>query len=258
MNAPPRRFRIDLAYDGSAFCGWQLQPRGRTVQGVLEQALTRLQGGSPVRVRGAGRTDSGVHARQQVADALLATSLDEPELEHALRSMLPEDLRPSRVRLVADSFDSRRDARSKTYRYRLDRSRPGNPFLARYALHHPGNLDPGAMREALERLPGKRDWSGFAGSACEVRDRVRELSEAAYEEGGEAEGWFSFTADGFLTHMVRNLVGTLLEVGRGRFEPRRIDRILAERDRSLAGPTAAARGLVLWRVVYPGDERGNV
>jgi len=253
LSAAPRRFRIDLAYDGTDFSGWQVQPRGRTVQGVLERTLTRLQGGRPVSVRGAGRTDAGAHARQQVADARLSISLDEAELGRALRSMLPEDLRPLRVRVVEDSFHSRRDARAKTYRYRLDRSSAGDPFLARYALRHAGDLDLEAMREALGRLPGRRDWSGFAASACVVRDRVRELSEAGYEESGDGEGWFSFTGDGFLTHMVRNLVGTLLEVGRGRFEPARVERILAEGDRSLAGPTAAARGLVLWRVVYPGD-----
>lgn len=258
MSAPPRRFRFDLAYDGTAFCGWQVQPRERTAQGVLEECLTRLQGGQPVRVRGAGRTDAGVHARQQVADARLRTSLGEAELGRALGSMLPEDLRPLRVRVVPEAFDSRRDALSKTYRYRLDRSPQGDPFAARYALHHSGPLDLEAMQDALRRLPGRRDWSGFAGSACAVRNRVRDLSEASYDDREEQEGWFSFTADGFLTHMVRNLVGTLLEVGRGRFEAGRIDRILAEGDRSLAGPTAAARGLILWKVVYRHDTNGDV
>jgi tRNA pseudouridine38-40 synthase len=258
LSIEPRRFRIDLAYDGTDFCGWQVQARGRTVQGLLEQTLARLQGGAPVAVRGAGRTDAGVHARQQVADVRLTTPLGDAELGHSLRSMLPGDLRPLRVREVEDSFHSRRDARSKTYRYRLDRSRGGDPFLARYALHRAGRLDLEAMREALNRLPGRRDWSGFAASACEVRDRVREMTEARYEETAGGEGWFSFTADGFLTHMVRNLVGTLLDVGRGRFDPGRIERILAAGDRSLAGPTAAARGLVLWRVVYPGDTDGDV
>jgi len=254
LSPGARRFRIDLAYDGTAFEGWQVQPRGRTVQGVLEQALTRLQGGRVVRVRGAGRTDAGVHARQQVVDCLLETPLAEAELEHALAAMLPEDLRPLRVRVVPDAFHARRDASSKTYRYRLDLSRRGDPLLARYALHHAGPLDLEAMREALALLPGRRDWSGFAGSACTVRDRTRCLTEATYAEGPEGEGWFSFSADGFLTHMVRNLVGTLLEVGRGRFEPGRIGRILAAGDRQLAGPTAPARGLILWEVAYPGDE----
>jgi tRNA pseudouridine38-40 synthase len=228
------------------------------VQGLLEETLTRLQGGVPVRVRGAGRTDAGVHARQQVADVRLAVALDEAELEHALRSMLPRNLRPLSLRVVEDSFVARRDACSKTYRYRLDRSRAGNPFLARYALHRAGELDLAAMRESLRQLPGRRDWSGFAGSACEVRDRVRKLTEAVYEEHPGEEGWFSFTADGFLTRMVRNLVGTLLEVGTGRFPPRRIRQILEEGDRTLAGPTAAARGLVLWKIVYPGEKAGSL
>lgn len=254
MSAASRHFRIDLAYDGTSFAGWQLQPRRRTVQGVLEEALTRLQGDLPARVRGAGRTDAGAHARQQVADCLLTTRLSETGLERALGAMLPDDLRPRRVTVVEDRFDARRDARSKTYRYRVDRSRWGDPLLARYALYHAGDLDLGAMGEALARLPGKRDWSGFAGPACDVPDRVRTVTAASYGEEPGAEGWFSFSADGFLNRMVRNLVGTLLEIGRGRFAPERVGRILAARDRSLAGPTAPARGLILWSIVYPGEE----
>jgi tRNA pseudouridine38-40 synthase len=254
LTKPARHFRIDLAYDGTEFAGWQTQAQGRTVQGTLETALSRLQGERPVRVRGAGRTDSGVHARAQVADFRLSTDLDVPALEHALRGMLPHDLRPVRLREVADAFDSRGDATSKTYRYLLDRTGGGDPFLARFALHHPYPIDRGSMDQALLRLPGEHDWSGFAGAKCEVKSRTRNLTEAFYEEHESGDqGWFSFSANGFLTHMVRILVGTSLEVARGRFDPERIDRILASRDRALAGPTAPAKGLVLWSITYPGD-----
>ena len=248
-----RHLRIDLAYDGTDFSGWQVQAKGRTVQGTLEAALFRLQGDRPVRVNGAGRTDAGAHARAQVADAFLETDLGLPELNYALLRMLPADLRAIRLREVPESFHARRDAVSKTYRYRLDRSNHGDPFLSRYALHHPYALDVVAMQEALLRLPGERDWSAFAGAKCKVKSRVRDLREASFQGEPKEDAYFSFTANGFLTHMVRNLVGTLLEVARGRTSPEQINRIVASRDRAQAGPTAPAHGLLLWEIRYPGE-----
>ena len=250
---PARRVRFDLAYDGTDFAGWQLQPNRRTVQGILEQVLTRIQGEGQVRVRGAGRTDAGVHARAQVADCELATRLDDGALIHALRGMLPQDLRPVRLVSVSPQFDSRRDARSKTYRYRLDLSAHASPFLARFALHHPDPIDIGAVETALASLPGERDWSAFTASSCRIENRVRRLTEATYEASGQ-EGWFCFSGNGFLTHMARNLVGTLLEVAGGRIPPSRLAAILESGDRRLAGQTAPARGLILWEVRYPSIE----
>lgn len=246
----PRRIRLDLAYDGTEFHGWQVQPGRRTVQGVLESALSHLAGGHPVRVRGAGRTDAGVHARGQVADSVLTVDADDEEVTRALRSMLPPDLRPLRVVTVAAGFDARHDAHGKTYRYVLDLTPWGDPFRARHALHYPHEIDRESLGRALELLPGRRDWSGFTASACDTRDRVRSLTEATFGETGTASAAFVFSADGFLTHMVRNLVGTLLEVGRGRFTPDRVVEIIESRDRSRGGPTAPARGLCLERVDY--------
>lgn len=254
MAAPvtaARRIRLDLAYDGTDFHGWQLQPGLRTVQGVLEATLTRLAGERPVRVRGAGRTDAGVHARGQVADATVRVDADDASLTRSLRSMLPADLRALRVASVDPGFDARYDARSKTYRYVVDLTPWGDPFLARYALHHPQAIERSRVRRALELLPGRRDWSGFAASACEVRDRVRTLTEARLRENEDGTAEFFFSADGFLTHMVRNLVGTLLEVGRGRFAPERMLEVVESRDRSLGGPTAPPHGLCLEQVRYP-------
>ena len=141
--------------------------------------------------------------------------------------MLPPDVRPLEARTVAPGFDARRHATSKTYRYVLDRTPHGDPFVARYALHHPHAMDLDAVREALRLLPGRRDWSGFAGSACEVEDRVRNLTRASCETPVPSVLALEFEADGFLNHMVRNLVGTLLEIARGRFPPGRILEILA-------------------------------
>lgn len=248
-----RRIRVDLAYDGTDFAGWQSQPGLRTVQGSLEAALSRLAGGGRVRVRGAGRTDAGVHARGQVADARVETPLDDARLLGALHALLPADVRALRVRTVDDQFDARRDATSKTYRYWLDRTPHGDPFLRRFALHEPRSLDADAIREALAALRGRRDWSAFAGAACTAEDRVRNVTEASLEASNPSLWALTFTADGFLNHMVRNLVGTLLEIGRGRVSASRIAAILESGDRRLAGPAAPARGLVLERVSYPAD-----
>jgi tRNA pseudouridine38-40 synthase len=205
-------------------------------------------------VRGASRTDSGVHARGQVADVEVTTGLDDDALLERLASIFPEDLRPVFVRTVPGSFHSRKDAVAKTYRYWIDRSRHGDPLVARYAAHVPALRDPGAMEAALRLLPGRRDWAGFAGAASEVEDTVRTLEVARYDETSGGLAVFTFRADGFLNHMVRNLVGTLLEVARGRFAPDRVLAVLDSGDRTLAGPTAPARALCLDRVWYA-DER---
>jgi tRNA pseudouridine38-40 synthase len=250
VSRAARRLRIDLAYDGTDFSGWQVQPGERTVQGVLEAALTRINGDREVRVRAAGRTDAGAHARGQVVDARLGSPLADGDIAHALGRMLPADVRALAVTTVDEDFHARYHARSKTYAYRLDRTRTGDPFRARHALHWPHRLDRAALGAALAHLPGRRDWSGFTGAACNVEERVRTLTVAEYAEPEPAAGVFTFTADGFLNYMVRNLVGTLLEIGAGRRAADEIPTILESGDRDLAGPTAPARGLCLEHVSY--------
>jgi len=252
----PRRVRLDLAYDGTDFAGWQFQPGQRTVQGLLEEILTRLQGGRAAHVRGAGRTDSGVHASRQVADCEIDSRLDDAALEHALRGMLPADLRPLRVSTTSPDFHARKQALSKTYRFYLDLTRHGDPFEARYALHYPYRLDAELLERGLSMLPGRRDWSGFAASTCDKLDRVRHVTQASLERPAAERLCLTLTADGFLQHMVRNIVGTLLEIGGRRMPLETIEEVLVTGDRDRAGPTAAARGLWLTRVVYPGEETG--
>ena len=251
-----RRVRIDLAYDGTAYAGWQIQPGVGTVQGVVEEALSRLHGGSRVRLCAAGRTDSGAHARGQVADCLVSTRCDDAALLRALAHMLPEDVRPRRVLTVSAAFHAQHDAMSKTYRYLVDTSEGGDPWRRRYALAFPLGIDDSAVDAALALLPGTRDWSGFAGSACRVGDRVRTITDARRLTLRPGLLALVFTADGFLTHMVRNLVGTLLEIGRRRMGPERIEEVLATRDRKRAGPTAPAKGPCLTRVVYDAASGG--
>jgi tRNA pseudouridine38-40 synthase len=251
-----RRVRIDLAYDGTAYAGWQVQPGLKTVQGVVEDVVGRLHGGRAVRIRGAGRTDSGAHARGQVADVTVATRTDDTLLLRALARMLPPDIRPRRVLTVSDAFHAQHDANSKTYRYLVDTQPCGDPWLGRYALSFPFTLDRAAVDAGLLLLPGTRDWSGFTGSACTVDDRVRTMSEARFIALRPGLMAFSFTADGFLTHMVRNLVGTLLAIGRGTFGAERIAEVLATGDRRRAGPTAPAHGLCLQRIVYDESSGG--
>ena len=160
-----------------------------------------------------------------------------------------------RVLGTSDSFHSRKQALSKTYVYRLDRSRHGDPFAARYRLHYPHRLDVDRLASAMRELPGCRDWSGFAAAACDKLDRVRDLTEAKLGQSATERLELTFTADGFLQHMVRNLVGTLLEIGGGRMSPASLAEVLESGDRNRAGPTAAAHGLCLVLVRYADDAK---
>jgi tRNA pseudouridine38-40 synthase len=245
-----RRVRIDLAYDGTSFSGWQVQPGRRTVQGVLEDALARVHGGARVAVRGAGRTDAGVHARGQVADARVSGRHDDAGLARALRALVPADVAVLRVGSVPDAFHARASASGKTYAYLVDRSPAADPFLSRYALHAPFPVDHAAIDAALEALPGRHDFGGFCSAATVVGSRVRHLERAERTAVREGLDLYRFTANGFLMHMVRILVGTLLDVGRGRFGPERIGEVLLSGERSRAGATAPPHGLCLERVAY--------
>ncbi len=248
-----RRVRIDLAYDGTAYAGWQLQPGQPTIQGAVEQALSRIHAGRPVRVRGAGRTDAGVHARAQVADAVVLDRFDDALLLSALSGMLPGDIRPIGVVSVPDRFHAQHHAKEKAYRYLIDTSRHGDPFLARFAIRWPRSMDLAAIDAALALLPGRRDWSGFTGAACAMPDRVRTMTSTRRVAMDGERTALVFTADGFLTHMVRILVGTILDIGDGRFGPDRVREILETGDRARAGATAPAKGLCLDGIRYDGE-----
>ncbi len=251
-------FRLLVEYDGTALAGWQIQPEpARTVQGLLVAAVTRITGIAAT-VNGAGRTDAGVHAEGQVASTAIATRLGPAELQRALNALLPWDVAVCEVSVVPDSFHARRDAHSKLYVYRLWTGTARSPLRARNALWIRAPLDLDAMRAAARFVVGTHDFSAFRGAGSAVVGSVRTLSRVEIHGAGGGDVALHFEGNGFLRYMVRNLVGTLLEVGRGRRAPAAIPALLAARDREQSGPTAPAQGLTLVRVRYdfPPESRG--
>jgi tRNA pseudouridine38-40 synthase len=250
-----RTLKITLAYDGTDFVGWQRQPSGTSIQGLLEAAFAPLEP-SPVTIAGAGRTDAGVHALRQVASVASSSRLSCADLRRALNAALPERVRVIEVEEADDRFHARFAARAKTYRYRLLNGPVGSPFETRYAWHVTHALDLRAMSAALDICRGEHDFAAFQAAGSLVKGSVRRLLDALLIEQsviGGAPGrlvTIELRGTGFLRHMVRNIAGTLVEIGRGRWTPDDMRRILESRDRALAGPTAPAHGLFLVEVEY--------
>jgi len=253
-----RTRKITLAYDGSTYVGWQRQAEGESIQGVLEEALSRFDG-NPVTVHGAGRTDAGVHALGQVASVRLASDIDDATLARALNAQLPESIRVLGVATVPDDFHARFSATSKTYRYVIARSTVASPFTRAFCWHVPEPLDLMAIRQAARQLLGRHDFSAFrsvgGGSPDSERTvmRAEVLGLPAHGPGiwgGEQMIAVELAADGFLRHMVRAVTGTLVEVGRGWRSPDSISALVARGSRSQAGATAPPQGLFLVRVDY--------
>jgi tRNA pseudouridine38-40 synthase len=248
-----RTLKLTLEYDGRGFQGWQAQAAGqRTVQAVLAEALERLTG-ERVAVHGAGRTDAGVHALGQVASVTLARATPRPDaLRDGLNALLPPDASVLAAEEAPDGFHARKSALGKHYRY-LVLCRPARPSLvAGRVWHRRAGLDAGAMAAAAGALVGRHDFSAFRAAAGAARRPVRTLSRLSVEPDPAGGGLLriDLEADGFLTHMARIIVGTLVEVGRGRIAPGRVGEILEGRDRRAAGPTAPAEGLYLVAVRY--------
>jgi len=243
-----RRLKLALEYDGTAYHGWQVQPGLDTIQGRLEAALSRLAG-SPIHVMGAGRTDAGVHALGQVASCNAEVRLDDLPLRRALNAILPEDIVVTNVDAAPAEFDARRSARMKTYRYTLLRRAYPSAREGRYSLYVPYAVDMDAMAEAAQYLVGTHDFSAFRAGACAAATPIRTVQRAVWRAEGDL---WHFEVDGtaFLQYMVRIIVGTLLDVGRGRRRPAEIPEILASRDRRRAGKTAPPHGLCLVAVAY--------
>lgn len=240
--------KLTLEYDGTNYRGWQIQAEGDTIQGVLERAVSTFLG-VPTRVIGSGRTDAGVHASGQVANFFSEREIDLHRLRRGLNALTPEDITVRDVEIVSDSFDARRDGRSRIYEYRiLNRSTP-SPFYSQYAwhVHEPLNIE--AMREAICYLEGEHDFSSFRAAGCDAAHPVRKVYRASLDRRDELLV-FSIEATAFLRHMVRNIAGTLVEVGRGLRPAQAFGHLLEARDRTKAGSTAPAHGLFLVQVKY--------
>ena len=244
-----RNFRLTLEYDGSQYHGWQRQLGVLTIQEVLESRLEIILGG-PIKTRASGRTDAGVHARGQVINFYGRTLLEPEEIQRGLNSLLPSDIVVLHAEEMADAFHARFSAATKRYEYRVLNRVVPSALERRFAWHIRKPLDVSAMSECLESIVGRHDFSAFMGAGSSVNSTERYMCEAILEAPDPHHLIFSFEANGFLKHMVRNLVGTLVEVGKGRFTPGDFLGILAGKDRRQAGMTAPAHGLYLVSVRY--------
>jgi tRNA pseudouridine38-40 synthase len=242
-------FKITVAYDGGPFVGWQRQENGPSVQALIEDALRELDG-RDVTVHGAGRTDAGVHAIAQVASFTIVRDVPASVVLRSLNAKLPDEVRITSADEVPASFHARFDASSKTYRYRIWHSDVLNPFERAYAWHIFGPLDVAAMAEAARLVEGRHDFAAFqtVGGTTGSTERAISTSRVIAHDDGLVV--YDITGNGFLRHMVRAIVGTLVEVGRGRQRPEWMRDVIASRDRTQAGKTAPAHGLFLVRVDY--------
>ena len=246
-----RTFQLLIAYDGTEFHGWQGQPRLRTVQGVLEESARRVCR-HDVDLIGSGRTDAGVHAAGQVASLVTTCSLEPRRLRHALGARLPQDVSIFALREVRSDFHATRSAVSKLYRYRVHNvpGRPVEHLTQRYTYHYWARIDIDSMREAARHLIGTQDFASMTARGGIREDMVRTVLRCDIERRHE-EVRFHVEGTGFLYNQVRNMVGTLLDVGRGRWPAEYVREILDAKDRALAGPTVPAKGLCLQWVRYP-------
>lgn len=240
--------KITVEYDGTNYHGWQVQPTGDTIQAVLERAISTFLR-TPTRITGSGRTDAGVHALGQAANFFSEQEYGPHRIRRALNALTPNDITIKTVEIVSDSFDARRDGRSRVYEYRiLNRTTP-SPFYRDRAWHLHKPLDMAVMRHAILCLLGEHDFSSFRATGCEAAHAVREVYQTSVDTRGDLLV-FTIEATAFLRHMVRNIVGTLVEVGSGLRTPQSFGELLELRDRTKAGPTAPPHGLYLVEVKY--------
>lgn len=244
--------KLTIAYMGANYVGWQVQPNGRSVQALLERAWTQVTQ-EKVRITASGRTDSGVHALAQVCSVQTETRLEPEILRRALNANIPEDIEVLLIERARDGFHAIRHAVQKTYRYQINWGHPRDVFQIGRSWYIPQRLDIDAMAEAAKLLEGEKDFKSFeakkASTVTSIRD-VSQLTVVRKNEGVFKNVWVEATANGFLYNMVRNIVGTLVEVGYGHQEPAWVEQVLAQRDRQHAGMTAPAWGLYLVEVRY--------
>ena len=247
-------YRLLIQYDGTDFHGWQVQENDRTIQGELERVIGMLAD-TDVAVVGSGRTDAGVHAEGQVANVHLNGKFTPEKLKHAINGNLWRDIRILKAEKAPDDFHARFSAKNKTYIYRVINAPVMSPFWRRFAHHEARPLDVGRMNDAARFFLGEHDWTAFASAKSDGESRVRNVTDFTVESRWDdrAQGVmieFRISASGFLRYMVRSIVGTMLEVGRGEKDSDTIQAAIIDRDRDLAGKTAPAQGLTLFKVEY--------
>lgn len=250
IRCDQRRYRLLIAYDGTAYGGWQIQPNADSIQARIESRLRKLSGQSTCKLHGSGRTDQGVHARGQVAHVDLCTRLPPGILCRALNAGLPADIRIMQVAQAHPDFHARRSARAKEYRYFVWQHAVLPPDIQRYTLAFRRPLDREAMRSAASMFIGEQDFRSFAANPNrEMLETVRRIDR--FEIAGRGRRFeFRITGNGFLYKMVRSMVGFLLKVGEGTEPPQAVREILKTRERTARVPTAPPQGLFLWRVFY--------
>ncbi len=254
-----KKIKLLLEYDGTAYQGWQIQKKGFTIQGIIEEKILKITG-EKSKVIGASRTDAGVHALGQVATFRTESRLAPEVIKRALNAILPHDIRVLGASEVNEPFHARESAKRKSYFYIITNQKGSSAFLYKYTWLVKQPLELKSMTEAAEVVIGKHDFSSFRGTGSGTKNPVREISSLSINRLERTdfmtisiEGDFvkiRIEADGFLRHMVRNIAGTLVEIGRGRIPADRIKEILKSCDRRLAGPTAPPHGLFLERIVY--------
>jgi len=251
---PVRTLRLDLAYEGTWYHGFGIQPGRLTIQEVVEEALARSLG-EQVRVTAAGRTDAGVHASGQVVSFATRGRLSPSQLVRAANAHLPDDIVVEAAAEMPPAFDARRSALKRHYRYLIWNHPRPNLWLRRWTWHQSDRLDLAAMNVAAGCLIGEHDFASFVGGMAQEpagRSTIRTVERTSWWRDGDLIG-FEITANAFLRHMVRGIVGTLLLVGRGRLDSAQLQKIVVAADRRLSGPNAPAHGLILVRVTYPAD-----
>lgn len=244
-----RNIKLLIEYDGTNYLGWQIQPKGVTIQGLVEEKLALLTG-ERVYLIGSGRTDAGVHALGQVAHFKTKSQMDVRTIQRALNSLLPPDIVIQRAEEVKEGFHARKESRSKVYEYWILNRKIRSPFQHGHAWHIPQKLDFRAMEKATQKLLGEHDFSSFRSVGSPTRTAVRKIMQARWKKGRDGLIRFEIEANGFLKQMVRAIVGTLVEVGKGKISSEEFREILRAKDRKRAGPTAPARGLFLKEVKY--------
>jgi tRNA pseudouridine38-40 synthase len=244
-----RTIKIIIEYDGTNYLGWQVQPKGSTIQGVLEEKLKILTG-EPVRLFGSGRTDSGVHAYGQVAHFRTRSRMDNQTMQRALNSLLPPDILIHRLEEVDEDFHARKHSKSKVYEYRILNRDLRPVFHREYVWYISQKLKFNEMKKATQSLIGEHDFAAFRSVGTPTRTAVRKVIRAEWKRDRKGLIRFEIEANGFLKQMVRAIVGTLVEIGKGKLNSAEFGKIMESKDRRRAGPTAPAKGLFLKEVKY--------